>query len=177
MQALKGAGMLRVMRILVMATSAIGWAAAPAASQDAIGKAFSETLFMEQQISRSVREHPDVSDLEKAEMNAVLQARDSLTGFFAALKGGAKVSEYLSPALTSRYSDANALRRERFGAETYLSYEIFDFRINKAMTQVKFRYFLAENDRGDAQIRQRAATFERTGGGWKISEFDNFDFD
>ncbi|MBE9558870.1 MAG: hypothetical protein IMF08_18575, partial [Proteobacteria bacterium] len=70
-----------------------------------------------------------------------------------------------------------ALRRERFGAETYLSYEIFDFRINKAMTQVKFRYFLAENDRGDALIRQRAVTFERAGGGWKISEFDNFDFD
>jgi hypothetical protein len=177
MQALKGAGMLRVLKILGMATIAIGWAAAPAASQDAIGKAFSEALFMEQQISRSVREHPDVSGLEKAEMNAVLQARDSLTGFFAALKGGAKVNEYLGPVLASRFSDANALRRERFGAETYLSYEIFDFRINKAMTQVKFRYFLAENDRGDAQIRQRAVTFERAGGGWKISEFDNFDFD
>ena len=170
--------MLRVIRLLAITAIAIGWAAAPAASQDAIGKAFSEALFKEQQISRSVREHPDVSGLEKAEMNAILQARDALTGFFAALKGGgAKVKEYLNPALASRYSDGLALRRERFGAETYLSYEIFDFRINKAMTQVKFRYFLAENDRGDALIRQRAVTFERAGDGWKISEFDNFDFD
>jgi len=177
MQALKGAGMLRVLKMLAMAAIAIGWVATPAAGQDAIGKAFSEALFKEQRISRSVREHPEVSGLEKAEMNAALQARDALTGFFAALKDGARVNEYLSPVLTSRYRDANALRRERFGAETYLSYEIFDFRINKAMTQVKFRYFLAENDRGKALIRQRAATFERAGGGWKISEFDNFDFD
>ena len=177
MQALKGAGMLRVLRMLTMAAIAIAWTAAPAAGQDAIGRAFSEALFKEQQISRSVREHPDVSGLEKAEMNAVLQARDALTGFFAALKDGAGVKGFLSPLLTSRYSDANALRRERFGAETYLSYEIFDFRINEAMTQVKFRYFLAENDRGKALIRQRAVTFEQAGGGWKISEFDNFDFD
>ena len=169
--------MLRVLKMLTMAAIVIGWAAGPAAGQDAIGKAFSEALFMEQQISRSVREHPDVSGLEKAEMNAVLQARDTLTGFFAALKGGTKVNEYLSPVLTSRYRDANALRRERFGAETYLSYEIFDFRISEAMTQVKFRYFLAENDQGKALIRQRAVTFERAGGGWKISEFDNFNFD
>jgi hypothetical protein len=176
-QALKGAGMLRVTRILAMAAIAIVWATTPAASQDAIGKAFSEALFKEQQISRSVREHPEVSGLEKAEMNAVLQARDALTGFFATLKSGASVNEYMSPVLTSRYRDSNALRRERFGAETYLSYEIFDFRIDKAMTQVKFRYFLAENDRGDAQIRQRAVTFEQAGGGWKISEFDNFNFD
>jgi hypothetical protein len=175
-QALKGAGMLRVIRILAMATIAIGWAATPAASQDAIGKAFSDALFKEQQISRSVREHPEVTGLEKAEMNAVLQARDALTGFFAALKGGASVNEYLSPVLSARYRDVNALRRDRFGAETYLSYEIFDFRINEAMTQVKFRYFLAENDKGDALIRQRAVTFEQVGG-WKISEFDNFDFD
>jgi hypothetical protein len=177
MRALKGAGMLRVSKMLAIAVIAIGYATTPAAAQDAIGKAFSEALFTEQQISRSVREHPDVSGLEKAEMNAVLQARDALTGFFAALKAGAKVKEYLNPALASRYSDGLALRRERFGAETYLSYEIFDFRINEAMTQVKFRYFLAENDRGDALIRQRAVTFERAGGGWKISEFDNFDFD
>lgn len=169
--------MLRVLKMLTMAVIAIGWAAGPAAGQDAIGKAFSEALFKEQKISRSVREHPDVSGLEKAQMNAVLQARDALTGFFTALKGGARVKEYLSPTLTSRYNDGLALRRERFGAETYLSYEIFDFRINEAMTQVKFRYFLAENDQGDALIRQRAVTFEKVGGGWKISEFDNFDFD
>ncbi|MCK4868823.1 MAG: hypothetical protein KAT39_12290 [Alphaproteobacteria bacterium] len=170
--------MLRVLKILVMAVIVIGWTAAPAASQDAIGRAFSEALFKERQISRSVHEHPDVSGLEKAEMNAVLQARDALTGFFAALKGGgAKMKGYLGPTLASRYSDTNALRRERFGAEIYLSYEIFDFRINKAVTQVKLRYFLAENDLGDALIRQRAVTFERAGGGWKISEFDNFDFD
>lgn len=171
--------MLRFTGILAMAAIAMGWAAAPAAGQDAIGRAFSEALFKEQQISQSVREHPDVSDLEKAEMNAVLQARDALTGFFAALKAGSgtAVKEYLNPVLASRFGDSLALRRERFGAETYLSYEIFDFRINKAMTQVKFRYFLAENDRGDALIRQRAVTFEQAGGGWKISEFDNFDFD
>lgn len=168
--------MLRVLRMLTMAAIAIGWAAAPAAGQDAIGKAFSQALFKEQQISRSVREHPDVSGLEKAEMNAVLQARDALTGFFTALKSGAGVNAYLNPALASRYPDATALRRDRFGAEHYLSYEIFDFRINEAMTQVKFRYFLAENDRGDALIRQRAVTFELAGG-WKISEFDNFNFD
>ncbi|MDH5410950.1 MAG: hypothetical protein OEZ03_02135 [Alphaproteobacteria bacterium] len=169
--------MPRVIKMLAMAAVAAGWASMPAAGQDAIGKAFSDALFKEEQITRSVREHPDVSGLQKEEMNAILQARDSLTGFFAALKSGDKVKEYLNPVLASRYSDAIALRRERFGAETYLSYEIFDFRINETMTQVKLRYFLAQNDRGDALIRQRAITFERAGGGWKISEFDNFDFD
>jgi hypothetical protein len=178
MQALKGAGMLRVFKMLVMAAIAIGFASAPVRAQDAIGKAFSEALFKEEQISRSVREHPDVSGLEKAEMNAVLQAKDELTGFFAALKtGSARTRDYLDPTLTSRYPDVTSLRRDRFGAETYLSYEIFDFRINKDMTRVKFRYFLSENDMGKALIRQRAVTFDRVGGAWKISEFDNFDFD
>jgi hypothetical protein len=146
-QALKGAGMLRVLNMLTMAAVSIAWAAGPAMAQDAIGKAFSEALFEEQQITESVREHPEVSGLSKEEMNAALQARDALT------------------------------RRERFGAEIYLSYEIFDFRVNEAMTRVKFRYFLAENDQGKALIRQRAVTFDRAGGAWKISEFDNFDFD
>lgn len=168
--------MQRVVKMLAITAVAVGWSAAPAVGQDAIGKAFSEALFKEQQITRSVHEHPDVSALEKAEMNAVLQARDALTGFFIALKAGAGVNAYLNPTLASRYPDAISLRRERFGADTYLSYEIFDFRINEARTQVKLRYFLAENDRGDALIRQRAVTFELAGG-WKISEFDNFDFD
>lgn len=169
--------MPRIVKILAMAAVVAGWTAAPAAGQDAIGKAFSEALFEEVQITRSVREHPDVSSLEKAGMNAILRTRDALTGFFVALGGGASVKEYLNPVLASRYGDILALRRERFGAETYLSFEIFDFRINEAMTQVKLRYFLAENDKGDALIRQRAVTFERAGDGWKISEFDNFDFD
>lgn len=170
--------MLRMIKMLAVAAVAVAWAAAPSAAQDAIGKAFSEALFSEEQISRSVREHPEVSHLTKEEMNAVLQARDALTGFFAALKdSGARVTQYLAPALTTRYRDALSLRRERFGAEIYLSYEIFDFRITEEMTRVKFRYFLAENDRGKALIRQRAVTFDRMSGAWKISEFDNFDFD
>ncbi len=171
--------MLRAPFQLAVALVTILAAAPPAAAQDAIGKAFAESLFQEEQISRSVREHPDVSGLEKSEMNALLQARDALTGFFAALRTGAPTgtADYLSPALASRYADRNALKRERFGAETYLSYEIIDFRIDGAQTEVRFRYFLAENDRGRALIRQRAVTFERIGGAWKIREFDNFDFD
>lgn len=169
--------MLRILKMLTMATITAAWAAGPASAQDAIGKAFSEALFKEEQITRSVREHPEVSGLSKEEMNAALQARDALTGFFAALKEGGAISQFLGPTLAPRYSNANALKRERFGAETYLSYEIFDFRVNEEMTRVKFRYFLAENDRGKALIRQRAVTFDRMGGGWKISEFDNFDFD
>jgi hypothetical protein len=170
--------MLRNFKMLVMAAVASAWAAGPAAAQDAIGKAFSEALFTEVQINRSVREHPDVSGLTKDEMNAVLQARDALTGFFTALKGGGgQVRGYLSPTLSTQYGDALALRRDRFGAQTYLSYEIFDFRVTEPMDRVKFRYFLAENDHGKALIRQRAVTFDRMGGSWKIAEFDNFDFD
>lgn len=170
--------MLRIIKMLSMAAILAAWAASPVLAQDAIGKAFSDALFSEEQITRSVREHPDVSGLTKEEMNSVLQARDMLTGFFAALKeGGARVKGFLDPTLTSRYADATALRRDRFGAQTYLSYEIFDFRINDDMNRVKFRYFLAENDLGKALIRQRAVTFDRVGGSWKISEFDNFDFD
>ena len=169
--------MLRILTMVTMVAVAGLWTAAPAMAQDAIGKAFSEAVFMEQQITESVREHPDVSGLSKEEMNAALQARDVLTTFFGALQGGGAVNQFMGPTLASKYRDANALKRERFGAETYLSYEIFDFRVNEGMTRVKFRYFLAENDRGKALIRQRAVTFDRMGGDWKISEFDNFDFD
>ena len=88
--------MLRIIRFLARAAIVIGWAATPAAGQDAIGKAFSDALFTEHQISRSVREHPEVSGLEKAEMNAVLQARDALTGFFAAVMVGAVLSTFNS---------------------------------------------------------------------------------
>lgn len=170
--------MQRILGVLAVVAATAIVATAPAAAQDAIGRAFSEALFKEEQITRSVREHPDVSGMSKDEMNAALQARAELAGFFGALSAGSsKFKEYLSPALSGRYADANTLRRERFGAETYLSFEIFDFRVNENLNRVKFRYFLAENDQGNAMIRQRAITFDRNGGAWKISEFDNFDFD
>lgn len=169
--------MLRFLKMFTMAMVATAGMTATAMAQDAIGRAFSDALFKEQQITESVREHPDVSDLSKEEMNAALQARDALTAFFASLSSGGSISQHLGPSLAPKYGDATALRRERFGAEIYLSYEIFDFRVNEEMTRVKFRYFLAENDQGKALIRQRAITFDRLGGGWKITEFDNFDFD
>lgn len=169
--------MLRFLKMFTMAMIASAGMAATAMAQDAIGRAFSDALFEEQQITESVREHPEVSGLSKEEMNAALQARDALTAFFASLSSRGAVSQHLGPSLAPKYGDVMTLRRERFGAETYLSYEIFDFRVNEGMTRVKFRYFLAENDRGKALIRQRAITLDNLGGGWKITEFDNFDFD
>jgi len=151
----------------------------PATAQDAIGKAFAETLFKEETISASVREHPDVSALTKAQMNRVLQARDVVTEFFRRLTsaGGGDVMALLEPPVAAQYGDRNGLRRNRFGAEQYLSFEIFDFRISGEGNEVKFRYFLSENDRGSAMVRQRALTLRDAGGRWLIAEFDNFDFD
>lgn len=169
--------MLRFLKMFTIAIVASAGMTATAMAQDAIGRAFSKALFEEEQITQSVREHPEVSGLSKEEMNAALQARDTLTAFFASLSSGGPISQHLGPSLAPKYGDVTALRRERFGAETYLSYEIFDFRVNDEMTRVKFRYFLAENDQGKALIRQRAITFDRLAGGWKITEFDNFDFD
>ncbi len=170
------------MRKVLLVISSLAGAALPswqAVAQDAIGKAFEETLFREETISASVREHPDVSDLSKAEMNRVLQARDVVSRFFRRLTdaGGGNVIELLEAPLASQYKDRNALRRERFGAESYLSFEIFDFRISGDGNEVKFRYFLGENDKGRAMLRQRAVTLRNAGGRWLIAEFDNFEFD
>ncbi|HSG95697.1 MAG TPA: hypothetical protein VLA28_09255 [Afifellaceae bacterium] len=168
-------------KVLLVMSSLAGMALlpGPAAAQDAIGKAFAETLFREETISASVREHPDVSGLSKAEMNRVLQARDVVSEFFKRLTGGGggNVIELLEPPLAAQYPDRNALRRDRFGAETYLGFEIFDFRIAGGGDEVKFRYFLSENDRGRAMARQRAVTLRIAGGRWLIAEFDNFDFE
>lgn len=168
-------------KILLVMSSLVGMAllCGPVAAQDAIGKAFAETLFMEETISASVREHPDVSGLSKAEMNRVLQARDVVSDFFRRLTGaaGADVMALLEPPLAAQYGDRTALRRSRFGAEQYLSFEIFDFRISGEGNEVKFRYFLSENDRGRAMVRQRAVTLRDAGGRWLIAEFDNFEFE
>jgi len=168
-------------KVLLVMSSLAGMALLPAAAaaQDAIGKAFAETLFKEESISASVREYPDVSGLSKAEMNRVLQARDVVTEFFRRLGGaaGADVMALLEPPLASQYRDRAGLRRNRFGAERYLSFQIFDFRISGEGNEVKFRYFLSENDRGSAMIRQRAVTLRDAGGRWLIAEFDNFEFD
>jgi len=166
--------------LLVMSSLAAGaLLSGQAAAQDAIGKAFAETLFREETISATVREHPDVSALSKAEMNRVLQARDVVSQFFRRLvdAGGTNVIELLEPPVAARYKDRNGLRRDRFGADTYLSFEIFDFRISDDGNEVKFRYFLSENDRGRAMVRQRAVTLKDTGGRWLIAEFDNFEFE
>ncbi len=151
----------------------------PAAAQDAIGKAFAEALFKEETISATVREHPDVSGLSKAEMNRVLQARDVVNLFFRRLAGtdAGSLIELLEQPLAVQYKDRSGLRRDRFGAETYLSFEIFDFRISRDGNEVKFRYFLSENDRGRAVVRQRAVTLTNAGSRWLIAEFDNFEFD
>ena len=168
-------------RILLVVWSLAGMAllSGQAAAQDAIGKAFAETLFMEETISATVREHPDVSALSKADMNRVLQARDVLSLFFRRLTGADRgnVIELLEPPLAAPYKDRNALRRDRFGAEAYLSFEIFDFRISGEGNEVKFRYFLSENDRGRTMLRQRAVTLRNAGARWLIAEFDNFEFD
>lgn len=170
---------MRKLLLLVAVLAGAATLSGPAAAQDAIGKAFAETLFMEETISVTLREHPEVGALSKGQMNRILQVRDVLTLFFQRLKGagGGKVGELLSPALASQYETRNALRRDRFGAETYLSYEIIDFRISEDGGEVKFRYFLTENDKGRAMLRQRAVTFRNTGGRWLIEEFDNFDFE
>ncbi len=168
-------------KVLLVVSSLAGVAllSGPAAAQDAIGKAFAETLFREETISATVREHPDVSGLSKAEMNRVLQARDVVTLFFRRLAGvdGGSLMELLEQPLAVQYKDRNGLRRERFGAETYLSFEIFDFRISRDGNEVKFRYFLSENDKGRAILRQRAVTLTNAGKSWLIAEFDNFEFD
>ncbi|MDH3231725.1 MAG: hypothetical protein OEN55_18195 [Alphaproteobacteria bacterium] len=166
--------------LLVMSSLAAGaLLSGQAAAQDAIGKAFAETLFREETISATVREHPDVSALSKAEMNRVLQARDVVSQFFRRLTGSddGSLIELLEQPLASQYKDRSGLRRGRFGAESYLSFEIFDFRIAGDGNEVKFRYFLSENDRGRAMVRQRAVTLTNAGSRWLIAEFDNFEFE
>jgi len=170
---------MRKVLLLMSALAGVAALSGQVAAQDAIGKAFADTLFEEETISATVREHPEVSALTKDEMNRILQVRDALSLFFQRLKGGAggSVTELLTPSLASTYKDRNTVRRERFGAESYLSYEIIDFRISQDGGEVKFRYFLRENDRGRTMVRQRAMTFRNTGGRWLIAEFDNFEFE
>lgn len=168
---------MRLLPILLLAI--FGVSVTPAAAQDAIDKAFAETFYAKEQIAESVKERPDVSWLEKSDMNQLLEAKAALTEFFQALRPGnsGNVRSYLAPGLASRYGDRTALRRERFGAENYLSFEIIDYRIEEGQNGIKLRYFLSESDRGKASIRQRAVTLEKISGHWLISEFDNFDFD
>lgn len=171
--------MRKVLWILAVLGGTVLPGSAHAQAQDAIGTLFGDTFFAEERITESVRERPDVSYLERSEMNALLQARQTLSDFFQALKPGAKadVLAFLAPELAGRYVDRAALRRERFGAEAYLSFEIIDFRISEDRSEIKLRYFLAENNQGKALIRQRAVTFRDGGSGLRIAEFDNFSFD
>ena len=171
--------MRRILITLSAVAGMTGGLIAPAAAQDAIGKAFAETFFAEEEISDSVKELPDVSWLEKSDMNQLLETKHVLAAFFQALKPGASanVLSFLSPDLASGYNNRTALRRDRFGAEVYLGFEIIDFRVAREHDGIKLRYFLGESDRGRASIRQRAVTFEYVAGRWLISEFDNFEFD
>lgn len=171
--------MRKVLSVVSVLGAAALWTAGAASAQDAVGTLFADAFFAEETIAESVRERPDVADLERSEMNALLQARQALSGFFQNLKpgSGGDALAFLAPALAGRYGDTAALRRERFGAETYLSFEIIDFRISDDRSEIKLRYFLAENTEGNALIRQRAVTFRDNGGAWRIAEFDNFDFD
>ena len=171
--------MRRVLLVLSLIAGMAGLGSIEATAQDAISRAFAETFYAEEEISDSVSERPDVTWLEKADMNKLLEAKGVMERFFQALKPGKKADAraMLAPGLASRYSDRTALRRDRFGAEKYLSFEIIDYRITEKKTGIKLRYFLSESDRGTASIRQRAMTFERVANQWMISEFDNFDFE
>lgn len=171
--------MRKVLLVLSVFSGAVLSGAGAVSAQDAVGTLFGDAFFAEERITESVRERPDVSSLERSEMNALLQARKALSDFFQALKPGASgdVLAFLAPELTGRYVDRTALRRERFGAEAYLSFEIIDFRISDDRSEIKLRYFLAENTQGKALIRQRAVTFRNGGAGWRIADFDNFAFD
>ncbi len=171
--------MRRVLAIISVVSGVWLACAQPTLAQDAIGRAFADAFYGEVGISEIVRERPDVSMLEKAEMNELLKAKDALAAFFQALKPGAKddVRAFLDPSLAGRFADKTALRRERFGAAAYLSLEIIDFRISEGLDEIKLRYFLSESDQGKALIRQRAVTFRHIGDRWLIAEFDNFQFD
>ncbi len=171
--------MRRVLLVMSTIAGVAGMGSAQAAAQDAISRAFAQTFYAEEEISDSVSERPDVSWLEKSDMNQLLEAKEVMERFFQALKPGNRdvARAMLAPGLAARYANRAALRRERFGAETYLGFEIFDWRITDERTGIKFRYFLSESDRGKASIRQRAMTFEKISSQWMISEFDNFDFE
>ncbi len=171
--------MRRALLVLSVLGAAVSLVSGPAAAQDEIGALFADSLFAEERITQSVRERPDVSWLDKADMNDLLLARQALSGFFQKLRAGWQggAAPFLTPELARRYPEKDMLRRERFGAETYLSFEIIDFRIADDNSEIKLRYFLSENDRGRALIRQRAVTFLRVGAEWRISEFDNFEFE
>lgn len=170
---------LRLFVLLSLISGAAALPASRAVAQDTIDNTFSTTFFGKVQISEIVHEWPDVSRLNKAEMDELLQAKQVLSNFFQNLKAIAQGNpmRYLAPTLAGRYPDKTALMRERFGAETYLNFEIIDFRLSKDRNEIKLRYFLSDHDRGSAATRQRAVTFDKIGGAWLISEFDNFDFD
>lgn len=169
-------------RLLVLFVLVCGWAALPSsrmAAQESVDNTFSTIFFGEVQIAEIVHEWPDVSRLNKADMDELLQARQVLSNFFQNLKAIAQGDpmRYLTPTVAGRYANKTALQRERFGAETYLSFEIIDFRLSKDRSQIKLRYFLSDHDQGRATTRQRAATFDKIDGAWLISNFDDFDFD
>lgn len=170
------------LQLLVLLPVLCGAAALPASrapAQETIDNTFSAIFFGKVQISEIVHEWPDVSQLDKADMDELMQARQTLSNFFQNLKALAEGNpmRYLAPTIAGRYPDRAALQRERFGAETYLSFEIIDFRLSDDRNRIKLRYFLSDHDKGRATTRQRAVTFDKVGGAWLISEFDNFDFD
>lgn len=168
---------LFVLSLLLCAAAALP--SSRAAAQESIDNTFSLIFFGEIQIAEIVHEWPDVSRLNKADMDELLQARQVLSNFFQNLKAIAEGDpmRYLAPTIAGRYADKTALQRERFGAETYLSFEIIDFRLSENRDRIKLRYFLSDHNQGSATTRQRAATFEKINGAWLISEFDDFDFD
>lgn len=170
---------LRLFVLLPFFCGAAVLPASPAAAQETIDNTFSTIFFGEIQIAEIVHEWPDVSRLDKAGMDELLQARQVLSNFFQNLKAIAEGNpmRYLAPTIAGRYADKNALLRERFGAETYLSFEIIDFRLSEDRNEIKLRYFLSDHNQGSATTRQRAVTFDKIGGVWLISEFDDFDFD
>ncbi len=170
---------LRLFVSVSLLGGAAAWPASRAVAQETIDNTFSAVFFGEVQISEIVHEWPDVSRLNKAEMDDLLQARQVLSNFFQNLKAIAEGNpmRYLAPTAAGRYRDKSALQQERFRAETYLNFKIIDFRLSEDRNRIKLRYFLSDHDRGSATTRQRAVTFDKIGGAWLISEFDNFDFD
>lgn len=137
-------------------------------------ESFSVLFFSEVELSEVETYQADTSALSKADKEKLLSAKSAFSSFLKKLQNADDDAvDALGKNLRDKYGDRVKLFKYLFGdAESLVSYEIMDFKINGDSKRVSFRYFVTEMAEGTTCTHQQSVTLKmKADNSWEIYDF------
>ena len=91
---------------------------------------------------------------------------------FQAIEKGGETLKYVTPELARRYRNADALAGSIMDRETsIIAAGVTDFSFMNGRAGIRLQYFALIFSEGSLLVREKSASFRRSGGEWRVASF------